>query len=450
MRAAKFAIAVIAATLISSAGARAETLGDALVQAYNQSGLLHQNRALLRAADEDVAATVALLRPVIGYVVGANYSSITRTTTANVDLTASLLLYDFGRSRLRKDVAKENVLALREALIGVEQQVLLGAVVAYTSVQRDGAIVGLRDNNVRLITQELRAAKDRFDVGEITRTDVAIAEARLASARSLRAAAQGNLARSRESYRAATGAYPGALAPRPTPPATASSLQSARSMARSRHPDVLQAQRSVTLAELNIALAMAGMKPSLRADARASLVEGGNETQSVGVTLSGPIYQGGGLASSARKAAAMRDASKAGLHLTRLGVDQEVGNAWASLVVAEAAVQATDQQIRAARVAFRGVREEASLGARTTLDVLNAEQELLDAEANKVSAESDRYVAVYRVLSSMGLLTANHLKLGVATYDPVAYYNTVKSAPAFNVSPQGEKLDRVLKSLGKF
>ncbi|MBV1867874.1 MAG: TolC family outer membrane protein [Marinosulfonomonas sp.] len=450
MKVAKIAIAVVAATLISSTGARADTLGGALVQAYKQSGLLQQNRALLRAADEDVAASVALLRPVIGYVVGANYSSITRTTTANVDLTAGLLIYDFGRSKLRKDVAKENVLSLREALIGVEQNVLLSAVVAYTSVQRDAAILGLRDNNVRLITQELRAAKDRFEVGEITRTDVAIAEARLASARSLRAAAQGNLAQSRESYRAAIGAYPGVLAPRPKPPATAASLQSARAMARVRHPDILQAQRSVTLAELNIGLAMGAMKPSIRADARVSLTDGGNDTRSVGVNLSGPIYQGGGLASAARKAAAMRDASKAGLHLTRLGVDQQVGNAWASLVVSDAAVQATAQQIRAARVAFRGVREEASLGARTTLDVLNAEQELLDAEANRVAAETDRYVAVYRVLSAMGLLTANHLKLGVATYDPVAYYNTVKSAPAFNVSPQGQKLDRVLKSLGKF
>ena len=450
MKAAKFAIAAIVAGLMSGASAQAETLGDALVQAYKNSGLLQQNRALLRAADEDVAASVALLRPVVGYVVGANYSSITKSTGANADLTVGLLLFEFGRAGLRSDAAKENVLSLREALIGVEQKVLLGAVSAYTGVQRDGAIVALRDNNVQLITQELRAAKDRFEVGEITRTDVAIAEARLASARSLQAAAQGNLARSRETYRAAIGAYPGVLAPRPTPPATASSLESARAMARNRHPDILQARRSVTLAELNIALAMAAMKPSLRADARMSLSDGGNDTTSLSLNLSGPIYQGGGLASAARKAAALRDASKAGLHLTRLGVDQEVGNSWAALVVANAAVQATDQQIRAARVAFRGVREEASLGARTTLDVLNAEQELLDAEANKVSAESDRYVAVYRVLSSMGLLTVNHLKLGVATYDPVAYYNTVKSAPAFNVSPQGQKLDRVLKSLGKF
>ena len=450
MKAAKFAIAAIVATLMSGASAQAETLSDALVQAYKNSGLLQQNRALLRAADEGVAASVALLRPVIGYVVGANYSSITSSTSANADLTVGLLLHEFGRAGLRSDVAKENVLSLREALISVEQQVLLGAVSAYTGVQRDAAIVALRDNNVQLITQELHAAKDRFEVGEITRTDVAIAEARLASARSLQAAAQGNLARARETYRVAIGAYPGVLAPRPTPPVTASSLGAARAMARSRHPDIRQAQRSVTLAELNIALAMAAMKPSLRADARLSLDDGGNDTTSLSLNLSGPIYQGGGLASAARKAAALRDASKAGLHLTRLGVDQEVGNSWASLVVANAALQATDQQIRAARVAFRGVREEASLGARTTLDVLNAEQELLDAEANKVSAESDRYVAVYRLLSSMGLLTVSHLKLGVATFDPVAYYNTVKSAPAFNVSPQGEKLDRVLKSLGKF
>ena len=445
----------IVAVTMSGHTLQAETLTDTLISAYKHSGLLEQNRALLRAADEDVAQSVAGLRPVVSYVVSSNYSSQADMTpgsdgiSSSVSISADLMLYDFGRTQLGIDVAKETVLMMRDALVGVEQNVLLRAVTAYMSVQRDASIVGLRNNNVRLITTELRAAKDRFEVGEVTRTDVAIAEARLASANSALAAAMGNLARSREEYRAAVGSYPGNLATPPTPPATASSQDAAVATARTRHPDILQAQRRVTVAEMGVAMAEAGLKPSLSGSANLAVDQDGQDSSSIGLRLSGPIYQGGQLASVHRKAAAQVDAARAGLHLTRLGLDQNVGNAWASLMVADAGVQASEQQIRASTVAFRGVREEAALGARTTLDVLNAEQELLDANAAKISAETDRYVAVYNLLAAMGLLTADHLRLGVTQYDPAAYYNAVQNAPTYKVSPQGQKLDSVMKALGK-
>lgn len=445
----------IAAFSLSTTAASAETLTDALISAYKHSGLLEQNRALLRAADEDVAQSVAGLRPVVSYVVSSNYSSAadnisgSNGLSSSIALSADLLLYDFGRTQLSVDLAKENVLSLREALIGIEQNVLLRAVSAYMNLQRDSNIGGLRESNVRLITQELRAAGDRFEVGEITRTDVALAEARLAGAKSALAAAMGNIAVSREEYRAATGHYPSHLSTPPTPPATAKSLDSAKATARKRHPDMLRAQRSVTIADLGIAMATAAMKPTLNGSASYSIDQDGNDNSSIGLRLSGPIYQGGRIASSMRKAAAQRDATRAGLHLTRHGVDQNVGNAWARLMVFNASVQASEQQIRASTVAFRGVKEETALGARTTLDVLNAEQELLDARSSKISAETDRYVAVYNLLSSMGLLTVDHLRLGIATYDPAAYYNAVKNAPTHNVSPQGKKLDSVLRALGK-
>ncbi len=442
-------ITVVIVSMVSGMAARAESLTDAMISAYKNSGLLEQNRALLRAADEGVAQSVASLRPVLNYALSTNYSSVFDTTTSNFQLSANMMLYDFGRSKLRVDVAKENVLVLRDALVGVEQSILLRAVTAYVNVQRDISIRGLRENNVRLIAQELQAAKDRFEVGEITRTDVAIAEARLASSNSALAAARGNLAISREEYRAAVGRYPGNLAGLPSLPATASSLDSARAVARQNHPDIAQAKRSVRIADLNVAIAAAGVMPSLTGNAVAGIDQDGNDSSSIGLSLSGPIYQGGALASAHRKAAAQRDSSRAGLHLAGLGVDQNVGNTWAQLAVANASLAATDQQIRAARVAFRGVKEEASLGARTTLDVLNAEQELLDAESGRITAQTERYVAVYRLLSAMGLLTADHLRLGIATYDPAAYYNAVKSAPTHGVSEQGQRLDGLLKSIGK-
>ncbi len=451
----RFGVVLGFAALVSGSPARAETLTDALISAYRNSGLLDQNRALLRAADEDVAQAIAGLRPVLSYVAGSDYSSVADQVpfndgvSSNYGLTLSFLIYDFGRSQFGVDIAKENVLALREALVGIEQSVLLRAVSAYVAVQRDIAIVDLRVNNLRLITEELRAARDRFEVGEITRTDVAQAEARLAAAQSGLVVARGDLAVSREEYRAAVGNYPGVLAQLPTPPATASSKEAAVNVARQRHPDILQAQRNVTVSELGIDYANAALRPSITGSANAGFDRDHDDSLSIGLTFSGPIYAGGGLASLSRQAAAQRDATRSVLRLTQIAVDQNVGNAWAQLDVATAALQSTEEQIRAARVAFDGVREEAALGARTTLDVLDAEQELLDASANRIAAVSSRYTAIYNLLAAMGLLTVDHLGLGIPTYDVTAYYNAVKYAPSYGVSPQGEKLDRVLQGIGK-
>jgi len=333
------------------------------------------------------------------------------------------------------------VLATREALIALEQDVLLTAVSAYIDVRLAQNIVALRQNNVRLITQELDAARDRFEVGEVTRTDVAIAEAALAAARSGMTEAQGDLMIARESYKAATGAYPGDLAPPPAPPATARSLEEARAVALRSHPEIRQAQRQVAVAELNVARGKAAMRPSLTGRASLSTRDGGNDSRSLSLSLSQTIYAGGEISAVYRQALANRDAQRASLQQTGVTVAQNVGNAWSNVEVARVSIIANDEQVRASRAAYEGV-----LGARTTLDVLDAEQELLDAQFSRASAEATRYVGTYQVLSSMGLLTVEHLKLGIPTYDPAAYYNAVKNAPA--TSAQGKKLDRVLKAIG--
>jgi outer membrane protein len=341
----------------------------------------------------------------------------------------------------------------------VEQQVLLQAVAAFMDVRKAAESIALQSNNVRLLTQELRAANDRFEVGEVTQTDVAQAQARLAAARAAEGAAQGQMAIAREAYKAATGHYPGNLSAPPRAPMTAATLDEAKAIARRTHPDMLRAQRQVTIADLAVQLALAGMKPTISADVRTTLNIGRAQpsdpanndyfSSQAGISVSGPIYQGGKLSALYRQALARAEAERANLHLVRHTVDQNVGTAWAQLAIATAQIEATDRQIRASRVALRGAREEASLGARTTLDVLNAEQELLDAEDARINAGVDQYLAVYQVLNAMGLLTAEHLRLGIVTYDPEAYYNTVSTAPVRQVSPQGEKLDAVLKALGK-
>jgi outer membrane protein len=227
------AIAVAASVILPSAAASAETLSDALVSAYKTSGLLDQQRALLRVQDENVAVAVSALRPVLSYAatfgrtlsdpVGA--APLIDSYNASLSLSASLLLFDFGATDTRIEIARENVLMARETLVGVEQSVFLRAIASYVNVISAQENVSLQANNVRLITQELRAARDRFDVGEVTQTDVSTAEARLAGGRATEAAAKGELMIAREEYKAAIGHYPKSLSglprlpklPRPRP-----------------------------------------------------------------------------------------------------------------------------------------------------------------------------------------------------------------------------------------
>jgi outer membrane protein len=317
-------------------------------------------------------------------------------------------------------------------------------------VRLNGEIVALREANVRLITRELLAAQDRFDLGEITRTDVALAEARLAQARSQLIGAQGDLMVAREDFRLAVGRYPGTLAALPAAPRTARSLDEARGVAERTHPLVRQAQRLVTVAELNVGRAKAGMRPTVSAQGRVSRSDGEDtltDGATVGLTIEQTLYAGGRLSAVYRQAVAGRDQSRATLLQQTAVIGQAVGAAWANLVSATAGIEATEREIAAAQIAFDGVREEASLGARTTLDVLDAEQDLLQARVNRITAEASRYLGVYQLLSAMGLLTVEHLGLGIPTYDPAAYYNAVKTAPV--TSTRGKALDRVLKSIGR-
>ncbi|MFD1913163.1 TolC family outer membrane protein [Halodurantibacterium flavum] len=447
------AIVLACATGFGAGAAQADTLADALVAAYRNSNLLEQNRAVLRAADEDVAQSVAALRPALALAASANYttpvqSALQDELTGSIGLSAELALFDFGRNRIAIEASQQNVLATRWALVNVEQNVLLNAVSAYMNVWSANETVRLRQSSVNVISEELRAAQDRFEVGEVTRTDVATAEARLAAARSALSAAEGDRAIALETYNAATGNYPtGPINSPPAPPATTSSLDEARSIAQSTHPLIRQAQFQVAGAELNVVAAEPQRSGRIAATAGITMDQDGNDQSRLGLSYNQPLYTGGGNSSLYRQAVARRDQSRSNLHQTALEVTQQVGNAWAQINVARAQLQASDLQIQAAQIALDGAREEASLGARTTLDVLNAEQELLDAQTTRVSAEANRHVAVYQLLSAMGLLTVEHLNLGIPTYNPTAYYDAVRNAPAR--SPQGEALDRVLQRIGR-
>jgi outer membrane protein len=451
----------------------AETLADALTAAYMRSGLLEQNRATLRAADEDVAIAMANLRPVLSWAgdikrdFGFSGSFRTNTLfggttfveagsfshTASLNVIAEIVLYAGGRNKMGINAAKEQVLATRAALVSVEQQVLLRAVAAFMNIRRFSETVTLRENNVRVIQQELRAARDRFEVGEVTRTDVALAEARLAQARAALAAAQGDLLIAGEEYLSAVGKKPRNLVNPHALPHLPKSVADAKAQAVRRHPDLIAQQHSVTALEIAVLISDGAKKPTVTLQGRYGITDNLDNREysrggSITLGASGPIYSGGALDAAVRKAVANRDSSRGRLHVVRMGIEQDVGNAYANLRVARINRAAFEEQVRAATVAFRGVREEAKLGARTTLDVLDAEQELLDARASLISAQVDEAIASYQVLSSLGLLTADALKLNVPQFDPSAYYNLVKTAP-LKRSKQGAELDRVLRALGK-
>lgn len=453
-------IAVSALALAYAGPARTETLGDALAQAYLNSNLLDQQRAVLRAADEDAAGAMATLRPVIDFTVNGywrKYDNAAASSTlptpnfetsgATATLAASMLIYGGGRSKLGLEIARESVMATRAALVNVEQQVLLDAVSAYVDLQTQGEIVALRQANVRLITKQLRVVRERFELGDTTETDISLTQARLAGAQSALASAVAARQIAVERYKVTTGQAPNKLARLPKPPKLPGDLDQAIAMARQSHPLVTQARHWARITELQVDLAKALSGPTItgQVGVEENLTTGvGNSFANLGFKQT--LYAGGGNSSDYRKALAQKEASAAGLLQTQLSVGEGVARAWSNLAAASLAVEAGDLQVRAAEQALDGVQEEAELGAKTTLDVLNAEQEAMNARVQRVQAAASRYVLAYQVLAATGRLTAENLGLGVPIYDPTVYHDAVKSAPV--TSPQGKALDRIMKKIG--
>ncbi|MEM7709222.1 MAG: TolC family outer membrane protein [Pseudomonadota bacterium] len=464
------AIALGAALAAGGTAARAETLSDALVQAYQSSPILEQQRFLLRATDEDVAVAVSALRPSVDFI--ASYGKVrTSTDTDTVDLagggtftpdgtstetTSSLALVlsytllDAGQRQLRIAAEKESVLAARFGLIDFEQGVLLTAVEAYLGLREAVLAVEVSESNLNLLREELRATQDRFEVGEVTRTDVAIAESSLAASISALAAARGQVDISRELYRQAIGVLPtGVLAPPPPPPDLPPSLERAQALALQIHPEILSAQHDIVALRLLADETEANRLPSIGLSSNFTVSRPDTVTAGVTVTGTVPIYSGGALSALNREAIAVAQAAQSNLNTIARAITQGVGTSWAELQIAQAQIVATREGVRAARLAFEGFQEEARLGARTTIDVLDAEQDLIDARLALINAQTDADLAVYSVLDSVGLLTTDHLGLAVQRYDPSTYYNQVSNAPAISPSNQGGRLDRVLRRFGR-
>ena len=470
---------VAAVAMAALAGqAVAHSLTDTLVLAYDHSRILEQQRALLRVEDENVAIAVSRLKPTLDFFasISQDYTRFNDSTTgdlsASLGVTMNWLLLDGGARAARIGAAKEVVLATRFALLSAEQDVLLNAAIAHLNLRLSARVVEVRQSNVRLVTQQLRAAEDRFEVGEVTRTDVALARSRLALARSQLAAAEGSVALAREVYELAVGHDHGAGGLSvPPAPALPPSEDRAKALALQVNPSIRSLQHQVTATRLLAQAAERDRLPTVslngsvtRSGPRAGTPEvrdvfgtvvspavpgGPVDNASIGLRTDMPIYRGGALSAASRQSQQRVAAAAAQLAQQGRIVSETVGRAWANLSIAQAQVGAFDQQVRAAQLAFEGFREEALLGARTTLDVLDAEQELLDARVARLEAATNVQIAVYQLLAAVGLLTVDHLGLGVESFDPTLYYEAVRTAPPVSPSPLGDNVDRVLRRFGR-
>ncbi len=448
---------ILGASLLVFSGlpSMADTLTDAMRLAYETNPTLILNRAALRATDESVALARSGRRPRIGLQASgtatnnADFSGVATEVYAT-SLNASLNLYDGGRSRDAVEAAKTAVLAARARLENIEQSVMLSAAKAFLTVRRDQQIVTLARNNVDVLKQQLQAAEDRLAVGAATRTDVAQTRARMAAAQAALAANRGALAISSESYIAVVGTAPVNLAYPPRLPELPVSLASAEEIALRTHPLMRASHLSEKVAAIDMRRARNARLPSLSANLnigyRETYLGGANlaagDSSTATLSLSQPIYTGGALSASIRQAGATLERRMAETGNTRAQVRQQVSAAWYQLQIAHASISATRLQIEASQYAFDGITQEASLGARTILDTLNAKQEVLNAKNSLIKAMHDERIASYSLLSAMGLLTPENLDLGVKLYDPTENFNRVQNAP-IRTFEAGKILDNI-------
>ena len=423
--------------------ASADTIESALAKAYMNNPDFNAQRAALRATDEGVQRARAGLLPSVSASssLGRQSSNYNSTSTSSNDLlsprtlgvSVTQSLYNGARVTNQIDQSEKSVLAAREQLRSVEQKVLFGASSGYMAVVRDTAVLKVRQANINVLKEQLRQTEDRFNVGEVTRTDVAQVSAQLAAAEAERSAAQASLASSVASYQQIIGSMPDALADAvPLVNMVPTSLDQALLIGQADHPDIRTARFSVDIAAAGVKIAQGELLPSL--SLKGSLTHANDyksadddyNDASIVASLTIPLYEGGEVHARVRQLKETLGQRRLEADSALRAVIAEISSAWSQYITSQARIKAAETQIEAATVALNGTREEAKVGQRTTLDVLIADQTLLGAQVNLVTAQTDRVVASYRVLSSVGKLSANSLGLKVKGYDAKVHYDKVK------------------------
>lgn len=425
----------------------AQSLTEALAAAYANNPQLNAARAQLRATDEGLGIAQGAGRPKINGAasIGRSYTAYGYqdyqngginvdfyNSPANFGITLVQPIYTGGQITAGVRQAEAAIRAQREVLRSAEQTVLLAAATAYMDVIRDTALVSLSESNVKFLTEQVRAAKDRFNVGEGTNTDVAQAEATYQLAVSQLNAARAQLNASRATFRQVIGKDPvklrgGSTVDRLLP----KTMDGAVKAAQKENPSILAGVHNIDVAAHNVSYLEGQLLPQVSAQASASRAFDNpsyktlnNATVSLNVTV--PLYQGGGEYAKIRQAKEQLGAARIQVDLARDQVRAGVVSAWGMLQAANASIEAYKAQVEASQLALNGVIEEQRVGQRTTLDVLNQQTTLITARSNLVNAERSLVVSSFQLVASVGRLDVEHLKLGLAAYDPAAHAEMVR------------------------
>jgi outer membrane protein len=458
--------AAVAVLLLANVGVTpvlADTIDAALVRAYQNNPQLNAQRAQVRFTDENVPQALSGYRPRVAVTAsaGTQYTDVQSTSGGgpnnllktdihgvnaprSVGTTVSQTVFNGFQTANRTRAAEGQVSGAREGLRVLEQTVLLSGATIYMDYLRDAAIVEVQRSNVRVLEQTLKQTRDRFNVGEVTRTDVAQSEAQLAAGRTQLLTAESNLVTTKANFRRIIGNEPENLAPgspvdRFLPP----SLPGAVDLGLTENPNVTAAMFGIDVSYLQVKVSEGALLPTVTL--QASVQQSYEQTltffrqfgASAVAQLSVPIYQGGAEYSLIRQSKETLAQQRLNLEQVRDQTRSNVVTAWGQLVAGKAQVASAQSQVSASEIALNGVREEAKAGQRTTLDVLNAQQALVNARVALVTAQHDRVVASYAVLNAVGRLAPQVLGLKTTVYDPSVHYHQVRDSWIGVRSPDG-------------
>jgi outer membrane protein len=426
----------------------ADTIEAALVRAYQNNPQLNAQRAQVRATDENVPQALSGYRPKVavtasaGYQYGDTLSNFGTpidfagaTPPTAVAATATQTLYNGNQTANKTRAAESQVSGAREGLRVLEEAVLLSASTIYMDYLRDAAIVEVNRSNVRVLDQTLKQTQDRFNVGEVTRTDVAQSEAQLAAGKTQLLAAEATLTTTQANFRRIIGNEPQALAPgSPVDRFLPKSLAGAVELSLIENPNVTAAMYGIDVNFLQVKVNEGALLPTVTLQAsvaqqyQTNVTTPRNFAASAIAQVAIPVYQGGAEYSLIRQSKETLAQQRLVLEQTRDQTRANTVTAWGQLVAGKAQVASAQAQVTASEVALNGVREEAKAGQRTTLDVLNAQQALVNARVALVTAQHDRVVASYAVLSAVGRLSPQVLGLATTVYDPSVHYQQVRDS----------------------
>jgi outer membrane protein len=443
------AISALLLAFLGTAPVLADTIEGALVRAYQNNPQLNAQRAQVRSTDENVPQALSGYRPKVSVTAsgGYQYTDVLSGTAGAVahlsgtqvpravGATVTQTLFNGQQTANRTRAAESQVSGAREGLRFLEQSVLLQAAQIYMDYLRDSAIVEVQKSNVRVLEQTLKQTRDRFNVGEVTRTDVAQSEAQLAAGRTQLLTAESTLTTTRSNYRRIIGIEPVALAAgSPVDRFLPGTLPTAIDLGLTENPNVTAAMFGVDVSFLNVKVNEGALFPTvtLQVSAQQAYEQTISIPRQFGASAIGqisvPVYQGGGEYALIRQSKETLAQQRLALEQTRDQTRASVVTAWGQLVAGKAQVSSAQAQVSASEIALNGVREEAKAGQRTTLDVLNAQQALVNARVALVTAQHDRVVASYAVLNAVGRLSPTVLRLNTTVYDPSVHYHQVRDS----------------------